>query len=207
MRVGEAVEIAAGGEETDRLGLRALRTRDSILRASRALFLERGYAGTRIANITDACGISRAGFYTYFQGKREVFNLLGEAAQRDGLKAISAWDALPHPCSRRDIADWVRLYFDFLDVHGPMIFSAHTAPDEDDVREAATRMALRVSFVLGVGLRSRQRTPTQLPEVLGLAVKAMLDRSWHQIAVEDLPIDREDVIGTAAAIIHSMLDG
>ncbi|WP_459959875.1 TetR/AcrR family transcriptional regulator, partial [Mycobacterium avium] len=56
---------------------RGERTRSAILDASRRLFLERGYAGTPINAITEACGISRAGFYTYFKDKREIFNVLG----------------------------------------------------------------------------------------------------------------------------------
>ncbi|MBP2369757.1 TetR family transcriptional regulator [Pseudonocardia parietis] len=37
------------------------------------LFLDQGYAGARIGDITDRCGISRTGSYTCFRGKREVF--------------------------------------------------------------------------------------------------------------------------------------
>lgn len=58
----------------------------AILDASRALFFDRGYAGTRINNITDARGISRAGFCTYFRDKREVFDLLGATAYREILE-------------------------------------------------------------------------------------------------------------------------
>src|SRR6202000_873130 len=85
---GEAVGAAD-------LGPRAARTRMRILAASRELFLEHGYAGTRIGQITDACAISRAGFYTYFRDKQEIFNALGVAAYRAVLNAVEAWDDLP----------------------------------------------------------------------------------------------------------------
>lgn len=71
----------AAEAQTD--GSRGERTRSAILDASRRLFLERGYAGTPINAITEACGISRAGFYTYFKDKREIFNVLGKTAYHE----------------------------------------------------------------------------------------------------------------------------
>jgi len=105
-------------------GWRAARTRQLILDASRKLFLDRGYAGTRISNITDACQISRAGFYTYFQDKRAVFNALGESANREVVAIVRLWETMPRPCSRSDEEDWVRRYFALMDSRGAFILSA-----------------------------------------------------------------------------------
>ena len=49
----------------------------------RLLFLDQGYAGARIGDVTDRCGISRAGFYTYCRSKWEVFDALGASAFRE----------------------------------------------------------------------------------------------------------------------------
>src|ERR1700733_11171244 len=100
---GEAPGGTAGAAD---LGPRAARTRGRILAASRELFLEHGYAGTRIGQITAECGISRAGFYTYFRDKQEIFNALGVAAYRAVLDAIAALEDLPRPASREDLANW-----------------------------------------------------------------------------------------------------
>jgi AcrR family transcriptional regulator len=59
-----------------------MRTRESILDPARLLFLDQGYAGARIGDITARCGISRAGFYTCFRGMREVFDARGPSAFR-----------------------------------------------------------------------------------------------------------------------------
>src|ERR1700716_3019758 len=83
---------------------RGERTRSAILDASRRLFLERGYAGTPINAITEACGISRAGFYTYFKDKREIFNVLGKNAYHDALAVIAEWAEAPEPFGASDIA-------------------------------------------------------------------------------------------------------
>src|ERR1700742_3948068 len=97
------------------LGPRAARTRDKILAASRELFLKHGYAGTRIGQITAECGISRAGFYTYFRDKQEIFSALGVAAYRAAQNVIYALDDLPAPASRDDLASWVLSYFAVMD--------------------------------------------------------------------------------------------
>src|SRR6201996_5489238 len=121
MQSPSAVVTSADAEE---LGPRAARTRMRILAASRELFLKHGYDGTRIGQITAECGISRAGFYTYFRDKQEIFNALGVAAYRAVLNAVAAWDDLPSPgggstASREDLANWVTGYFAIMDEHGP----------------------------------------------------------------------------------------
>jgi AcrR family transcriptional regulator len=202
----DASRSAADDGEQSRLGERAARTRQAILDASRRLFLDRGYAGTRINNITDACGISRAGFYTYFQDKREVFSVLGETAYREILEVVGAWEKMPRPCSRPDVENWVRRYFAFMDEHGAFILSAQSKAPDEDIRTKSDRMQMRVWFLLGVNLRSRQRTPTDTPETLGLTIMAMLDRSWYLCRTGDLPVDDTDVVHTITTTIMNVLD-
>jgi AcrR family transcriptional regulator len=196
----------AGGDGDPELGLRASCTRAAIVDAARTLFLDRGYTGTRINNITDACGISRAGFYTYFKDKREVFNVLGEATYHDILDTIGRWDALPHPCPAAAVENWVRDYFTFMDSHGAFIFaSAQSAPTDEEFRAAARRMQMRAAWLLGVNLRNRQSAPTDAPEALGLAIMAMLDRSWYHVRVQRLPVDDADVIRTVTSVITAAI--
>lgn len=202
---GTAVGLAGSDTADGKLGWRAARTRTAILDASKRLFLERGYAGTRINNITDACGISRAGFYTYFRDKREIFNTLGEVTYHDLLKTIGAWDDIPRDGTRKDIEAWVRQYFAFMDEHGAFILSAQSGPADEEVRVASNRMQMRVAWLLGVQLRGRQRTPTDAPEALGLAVQAMMDRSWYHCRAQQLPVDVDDVVRTIASFVIAIM--
>jgi AcrR family transcriptional regulator len=187
------------------LGLRALRTRQAILDTSKELFLERGYLGTSVNAITTACGISRAGFYTYFRDKREIFNTLGEATYRELLELVGRWDDMARPCRDEDVAGWVREYFAFMDRHGAFILSAQSAPPAEDVRLASNRMQMRVAWVLGVHLRGRQAHPTDAPEALGLVTQSMLDRSWHHTRDGNLPVATDDVVATIVAFIIGAL--
>lgn len=189
------------------LGPRAARTRDRILSASRELFLQHGYDGTRIGQITAACGISRAGFYTYFRDKREIFNELGVAAYRAVLTAVAGWDDLPAPVAREDLRTWVADYFAIMDEHGPFIFSAsQSAPADKQHRIDANRMQMRTAWALGTRLQARQHAPTDTPDTLGLAALALLDQSWFYSRSVQLPISDADMVRTVADWLAAILD-
>lgn len=56
-------------------------TRRSLVDAAREVFTVKGYTAGRIADVTDAAGVSVGTFYTHFGGKRELLDaLLGELA-------------------------------------------------------------------------------------------------------------------------------
>lgn len=62
------------------------RTRDAILEAALQLFAERGYIGTRVEDIAQAAGISRATFYKHFAERDQILEhlfgrLLGNAEE------------------------------------------------------------------------------------------------------------------------------
>ncbi|BBY40046.1 hypothetical protein MMAN_41800 [Mycobacterium mantenii] len=186
----------------DATATRGERTRASILDASRRLFLERGYAGTAINAITEACGISRAGFYTYFKDKREIFNVLGETAYRDVLTVIGEWDDAGKPFDPVDVRVWVGHYFDFMDHHGAFVLaSAHSAPDDEAFRMSRNRMVSRVSWKLGQAIAGGGG---HSPDVIGVAVMGLLDRAWYTMHRQTIAVDRDEMIAVVAEMIVAM---
>jgi len=183
-------------------GSRGERTRSAILDASRRLFLERGYAGTPINAITEACGISRAGFYTYFKDKREIFNELGNAAYHDVLAVIGEWADAREPFSPADIRAWVGQYFDHMDHHGAFVLAAaHSAPDDEAFRNSRNRMVTRASWKLGQAIADGG---AHSPDVIGVTVMGLLDRAWHTVHRQTLAVDRDEVIAVVADMIAAM---
>lgn len=181
---------------------RGERTRAAILQASRRLFLERGYSGTPINAITEACGISRAGFYTYFKDKREIFNVLGKTAYHDVLAVIAEWAEAEAPFSPADIRVWVGHYFDYMDHHGAFVLaSAHSAPDDDSFRNSRNRMVTRASWKLGQAI---SRAGAHSPDVIGVAVMGLLDRAWHTVNRQTVAVDRDEMIAVVAEMISAM---
>jgi AcrR family transcriptional regulator len=181
---------------------RGERTRSAILAASRRLFLERGYAGTPINAITEACGISRAGFYTYFKDKREIFNVLGKNAYREALAVIAEWAEADAAFGPADIRAWVGHYFDYMDHHGAFVLaSAHSAPDDDDFRNSRNRMVTRASWTLGQAIAGNG---PHSPDVIGVAVMGLLDRAWYTVHRQTVAADRGEMIAVVAEMIIAM---
>jgi AcrR family transcriptional regulator len=109
-------------------------TRAAILVASRALFLECGYAGTTIAAIADRASVSAKTVYARFGNKRQLLAAV--------LDHAIAGDAIPVPILERD---WVRAMrdeddrgkrLDLLAHAGAAILGRRTEVDEL-IRKAA----------------------------------------------------------------------
>jgi AcrR family transcriptional regulator len=183
-------------------GGRGERTRALILESSRRLFLERGYAGTPINAITEACGISRAAFYTYFKDKREVFNVLGETAYHDTLNVIAKWDAFREPYGRAEIAYWVADYFEMMDRHGAfMVAAQHSAPDDEAFRRARDHIVTRCAWRLGHAIAGRGPHP---PEAVGAAMMGLLEQSWYAVELQSVRVDRDDIIAVVTEMMFAM---
>ena len=86
-------------------GSTGVETRERILAAARALFAERGYAGTSIRDLAEALGFTKAALYYHFPGKAEILHALVEPLLEE-LDAISdRADREPDAAMR----DYVRL--------------------------------------------------------------------------------------------------
>ncbi len=59
------------------LTARGVRSREALLAAARRLFGTKGYAKTKIADITEEAGRALGSFYTYFENKEAVLEQLG----------------------------------------------------------------------------------------------------------------------------------
>ncbi|WP_409330001.1 TetR/AcrR family transcriptional regulator [Trujillonella humicola] len=199
--------MSADAEGPPQLGPRAARTRDAILAAARNLFLRSGYAGTTVADITEACAISRAGFYSYFRDKREVFTHLGRSVHAECLTVVDGWSGLPAPAPPEAVAGWVHRYFSFLDRHGAFVLAGAVAgPADAEFREASRRSQLQVARRLGRRLQARQPgAPAETPAVLGLAVIALVERSWLHARTPALGVDEGDMVQAVTVLITGVL--
>jgi len=77
----------------------APRTRDVVLRQAARLFAERGFRGTSVADLGEACGISGPALYKHFPNKQAVLaRLLVDISQQlvDGGRAVVGAQGAPH---------------------------------------------------------------------------------------------------------------
>ncbi|MFI6595961.1 TetR family transcriptional regulator [Nonomuraea sp. NPDC050536] len=92
-------------------GVSAAETRERLLQAAAAVFAERGYEGTRVADIAAAAGVSNGALYAHFASKAELLVAALDAHGRPVLADLLAADpsrsimevlfvvgrCLPHP--------------------------------------------------------------------------------------------------------------
>ena len=67
-------------------GVTATETRERLLRAAAEVFAERGYDGTRVADIAAAAGVSNGAMYAHFASKAD---LLVDALRTHGRRMLS----------------------------------------------------------------------------------------------------------------------
>lgn len=74
------------------LTARGVRSREALLSAARHLFQTKGYANTKIADITGEAGRALGTFYTYFENKEAVLEQLAENFKSEVEGRVTALD-------------------------------------------------------------------------------------------------------------------
>ena len=97
--------------------------RDSILRAARSVFADRGYADTGVDDIADQAGIGKGTLYLYFRSKEEIYIAAViedarrlNAATRERMQQAASWQEKLHAYMKVRMEhletdqDFVRIY-------------------------------------------------------------------------------------------------
>src|SRR5947209_5216373 len=187
------------------VGSKGLRTKSRILDEAKRLMLEKGYDGTTISDITEASGIRRASFYTYFTSKQDVLLAIGHDAEEAGTIAAEGLRRLSANSSIDDVALWVDEYFGFWDKHGSFIYAAFQAAyTNPELREWSINSEMTGARILGqalVKLRGGRRLPGVDPLVQGLAIESMMERFWYHWRVAGAPVKHSAVSYSIAQLI------
>jgi len=187
------------------LGSKGLRTKARILKEAERLMLEKGYDATTINDITEAAGIRRASFYTYFTSKQDVLMAIGHDAEEAGVVAAEGLRRLSSSSSIDDVAQWVDEYFEFWDEHGAFVYAAYQAAYADpELRDWSLNSEMSGAHILGqalVKLRGGKRLPGVDPLVQGLAVQSMMERFWYHWRVAGAPVKQSAISRSIAHLI------
>lgn len=203
---GPSARITAPREPRWELNAKALQTRQLILDQARTLFLERGYAGTRIDYITTACGLSRGAFYTYFASKLEVFEALGTSTYKSQLAVIARLGELPKPCALSDVRAWVTEYFEFMAEHGAfMLSSAQGGPQDPEFRDRVRMLTVRTARRFGRLIEQHSGRSEGADAALGVVAMSTLERSWFYVYGTPLKLKPNEVMNAVAETLHGLL--
>ncbi|MGY8525629.1 helix-turn-helix domain-containing protein [Paracidovorax citrulli] len=125
-------------------------TRAALIAAARALFVEKGYAGTSTPEVVAAAGITRGALYHHFEDKRALFRAVVEEEMRQVAEDIER--AAPST-------------------------APPAAPSADDARAAL--VAGSEAYLAAMSVTGRTRLMlVDAPAVLGVAETLVLDQAW-----------------------------
>jgi AcrR family transcriptional regulator len=189
------------------MGRRALRTSTLIQEKARDVFLQKGYHGTKIEDIAEAAGVSRASFYTYFPSKRDVLLALGGDAYKAMDLLLNRLKEQADAGAPDLVEQVVRSYMEMLDDHGGFLLVWGGAGLGDpDLRAAGMRAKLhsarRLARMFGLDTQSGGDDPG----LIGLALQVMIDRYWYYQQVAGLPSTRDKAVSTLSAIIRARMN-
>lgn len=144
------------------------RTRDAILEAALSLFAERGYIGTRVEDIAQEAGISRATFYKHFAERDQILeHLFGRLLGRAEVAV---------PASDDDPESQVRAMLDT---------TAATMLQDDLLARFVYSIPIRHDAVLPGGAA----VPTVFTQIRGILETAIDDGQVRTDASLDLAMD------------------
>ena len=131
-------------------GVAAAQTRERLLRAAADAFAERGYDGTRVADIAAAAGVSNGAMYAHFGSKAE---LLVAALQTHGRRMLAEMFAADPSRSVTDLLLVIgQRLLDRRDARGALVIEALVAArrDEDVASPMRDYMAERATWLGGL---------------------------------------------------------
>src|SRR3954463_6271863 len=159
-------------EVTDRVRRRTQEERSSdtrrrLLASARALFAERGYGATSLADVVDAAGLTKGAVYHHFSNKQDVFRAVYEGEQRHLVRVVA--DAALREADPWDgfMAGWRA----FLEA------AQDPAVQRITLLDAPAALGWQRMREIGSGRPRRARRATQARDRLGLPPRARRDRA------------------------------
>jgi AcrR family transcriptional regulator len=215
--VTRANESVAAKETNARSGqLRAVgsqgeRTRRRLLDAARKAFQDRGYAATRVDDITRRAGTSHGAFYLYFANKQDLLEALAvETSERmfalaDDLEIIE-----PGEEGFESLRKWISRFVDAYEEHAPVVTSWIEAADDPRFDQLGAdvlrKFAGKIAHAIHQSMEQDTRHPVH-PGIAATALVAMIERLCYFWLVRGAPFGREETVDTLTAIWYEAMFG
>ncbi|MDT8911338.1 TetR family transcriptional regulator [Amycolatopsis sp. PS_44_ISF1] len=170
--------------------------------AALALYLERGFEQTMVADIAERAGVTARTFFRYFADKREV---LFDAAAELEEKALAALEAAPATASPLEVvAIALEAAAEVIGHDRELVRQRHTVITANaELRERELSKLAHLSSALADGLRRRgvDEPGASLATETGAAVYRVAFQRWVE-AAEDL--DLREVTRQAFAQLRTL---
>lgn len=179
-------------------------TREALIAAGRALFVERGYAETSTPEIAERAEVTRGALYHHFADKRELFRAIVAAECRAVGREIEA-AAAPSPTAAAALSSGTVAYLDAMTVPGRTRLLLIDGPAVLGQAEMAALDAENAESSLAAGLAGAmagQEDPALPPETAALLLSAAFDRAALAI---DAGADRTAITAAMVRLLERVV--
>lgn len=185
--------------------------RAQILRASRLVFVEKGYLAARVQDIARRAGLSKGAVYFYFASKHDLFMALVAEEHKNTYSFLEAADADPRPAVVK-LLDLGRKYLDyFAGLKSPprfFLMMTEMAVRDDEIRSEV--QAVHKRFIGAAARILRQGMDEGSvrrgdPEVMALMLKAVIDGLAGQSAIGIRPDQERILDGGIQFVLHGIV--
>ena len=186
---------------------RGRRTRDKLLAAARRLFEDRGYAATRMSDISIEAQVSHGTVYTWFTDKEAVLRALVDVIVSEAYAALAVGDEISDPLAR--MAEANRRYLQAYRRDGRMLEVveevAGTDPRYREVlsgirRDHVARVTREIERLQRAGVAADDVDPAIAASALCAMVEGF-GRHWYgRREQESSPYDDATAVATLSTI-------
>lgn len=171
-----------------------------IVGAATRLFAEKGFVGASLADIAEACGMSKSLFYHYYPSKEALLYAVMRRHMDELLTAIEDQSETDPDLELRDFARrLMRLYAGAASAQKVLLYELAHLPAAQR-RDIVTKERRLVAYVEAIIARARPRRPEASMKAQAMLFFGMLN--WtHTWLKPGGPISRDEVADMAARTI------
>jgi AcrR family transcriptional regulator len=186
-----------------------MRTRAALIEAARTVFERDGYANARLTDITDEAGTATGSFYTYFDGKEDIFAAVLEQVQ-DEMLHLHVRETVPDGDPIKTIRAANEAYLEAYERNAKLMgLLEEVAFSDESVRELQRRRVAAFAKRNGKAIRDLQRRGLADPEIdpnaAATALSGMVSRMAYITYILGDHWEREELVETLTRLWSNAL--
>lgn len=185
--------------------------RGQILRAARAVFIDKGYLAARVEDVAKRAGLSKGAVYFYYSSKRDLFMALVREEHESTYSFLDTAETDERPAAVK-LLDLGQKYLDyFAGLKSPprfFLMMCEQGIRDDEIREECQAVHERfvdsATRILAQGMAEGSFRPAD-PEAVAQILKAIIDGMAGQSAIGIRPDKDRLMTDGIQMILHGIL--